>query len=870
MWRRLFPQRASDTDLADEFAAHLAIETKQLMERGMTREQAEIEARRLFGNRALIAEDTREIRGFAAFGRLWQDVRYAARVLRRTPAFSAAAILSLALGIGATTAVFSIADTVFLRPLPYADAGRLVWLGIHFSDIGIDFLPSPDYVAWRRDNQTFQALAATQASFSTTMLLGTSDLSEVRAGRVSANFLDVFAVTPAIGRSIRNEEELPNGPKAVLLMYSFWLDHFQGRRDILGSAIVLDGQPYTVAGILPQSFIYPVDIKLDLLTTLPVSPTASHRDRSMSTWAVFGRLKPGVTMAQARADLDRLYAVSKADFPKLFGENKLVLQPLQEHRAGNVRMLLLILLGAAGCVLAIACANVANLLLARWSARARELAVRAAIGAARGRLARQLFTEIVLLIAAGTLVGMLFVVAALRGFVHFAAGELPRLSEVGVDFRVFGIALLVSLVTALLFGGLPAMRAGRVDIQSVLQRAARGTAGGHQFLRRALVGVEVALSVILLSGAALLLETLWHLQYDHLGFQPEHLLTVSVPLHGPNFTGPARDDLAADIQTYLHRIPGGEAASLTQCSPLAAGNRSATFSRSDRPLPEAYTLTDAIGICGADSEYLKAAGTRLVEGRYFNDDDRAHPDTIAVVNQAAARAYFPGENALGKQILGGRQSGWRTVVGVIADAKNQGLNHAPIPEAWVNDTSPWGGSADLLFLVRSLASEAAVARALREEMRTNHAGLFTKVESLDAEIAERTASPRFNTVLLSSFAAIAFLMAIVGVYGVLAFSVTQRTAEIGIRMALGATPESVLALVMKEGAATLAAGAFAGVAGALLLTRYLTMLLYGITATDPLTYFAVIAGLAVAASVASFLPARRAARLDPAVALRNE
>jgi predicted permease len=446
------------------------------------------------------------------------------------------------------------------------------------------------------------------------------------------------------------------------------------------------------------------------------------------------------------------------------------------------------------------------------------------------------------------------------------------LSEVGIDFRVFGIAFLISGVTALIFGGLPAFRAGRVDLQSVLQRAARGATGGHQFLRRALVGVEVALSVILLCGAALLLETLWHLQYDHLGFRPEHVLTISVPLHGPSFSDSAREEMAAGILTYLRQIPGTEAASFTQCTPLFVGSRSGTFSRSDRPLPEAYTLSDAIGICGADGEYLKAAGVRLADGRYFNDDDRAHPNTVAVINQAAARAYFPGESALGKQILGGRASDWRTVVGVISDAKNQGLNHPAIPEAWVNDTgsSAWGGSSDLLFLVRTLAGEATVARALRDEMRADHAGVFTKVETLDSKIGEQTASPRFNTVLLSTFAAIAFLMAIVGVYGVLAFSVTQRSAEIGIRMALGATPESVLALVMKEGAATLAAGAFAGVAGALLLTRYLATLLYGVAATDLATYVAVVVSLAIAASAASFLPARRASRLDPATALRHE
>jgi predicted permease len=865
MWRRFFPKR--DADLDEELQAHLEIETRQLMERGLPRQRAEMEARRLFGSRAFVMEATREVRGGGGFVRFWQDVRYAARVLGRTRAFTAAAVLSLALGIGAATAVFSIADTIFLRPLPYADANRLVWVAIRYG--GLEFVPSPDYVAWRRDNQVFQALAATQASFTTTMVLGGPDPAEVHAGKVSANFLDVFAVTPALGRAFRPEEELPNGPKAVLLTNEFWRGHFHGRRDVAGSVIALDGQPYTVAGVLPQSFVYPVDAKIDLVTTLPVSPTASHRDRSMSTWAVIGRLKPGVTMAQARADLDALFAVSKADAPQfLRADNSLAFQPLQEHRAGNVRTLLFVLMGAAGCLLAIACANVANLLLARWSARSHELAVRAAIGAGRARLARQLFAEIALLIAAGTLAGMIFVVAALRGFVHFAAGELPRLSEVSVDYRVFGIALLVSLATASIFGGLPALRAGRIDLQSVLQKSGRGSAGGRQFMRRALVAVEMALSVVLLAGAALLFQSLWHMQNDHLGFQPEHVLTVSIPLRGPGFDAAVRRSLAADVLTYLTRIPGAEAASLTECTPLSQGSIGGTFSRSDRPLPEPFHRGDGIAMCGADAEYLKAAGARLVQGRFFTGDDFHHIGAAAVINEAAARAYFPGESPLGKQILG-QMGQWRTVVGVIADTKNHGLSSAAMPQALIDDTE-LGGGRELFFIVRTLSGEDAFARALNEQLRAGHPGLLTKLQTLDDAMGEMTASPRFNTVLLSTFAAVAFLMAIVGVYGVLAFSVTERRDEIGIRMALGATPGSVLALVMKEGAVLVAAGALAGVAGALLLTRYLATLLYGVTATDSGTYIAVVLGLALAALAASFLPARRAAALDPAAALRHE
>ncbi|MGA2136346.1 MAG: ABC transporter permease [Bryobacteraceae bacterium] len=855
MWQRFFPKPATDADLEEEFQAHLEIETRQLMERGRTREQAEVEARRSFGNRALVLERTRAAGGRGKFAGFWQDLRYAARILRREPIFTTAAVLSLALGIGATTAVFSIADTIFLRPLPYAGASQLVWVAIRFPSVA-EFVPSPDYVAWRRDNRVFRNLAATQANPGRIMVLGGPDPAEVHAVRVSANFLDTFAIAPALGRTFRAEEELPNGPKTVLLTNEFWQDRFHARRYIPGSTITLDGQPYTVIGVLPRSFIFPVDAKIDLLTTLPVSPTASHRDRSMYTWAVFGRLKRGVTMEQARADLETLYAASKADLPQLFRADDLVLESLQEHRAGNVRTLLFILMAASGCLLAIASANVANLLLARWASRARELAVRAAVGAGRARLARQLLTEIALLIAVGTAAAMILVTTTLRGFVHFAAGELPRLSEVTTDLRVFAVALLVSVATALIFGGIPLLQAGRVDPHAVLRQAGRGAAdSGHRLLRRTLVAVEVALSVILLSGAALLFQTLWHMRNDHLGFRPEHALTVSIPIRGANLTGAVREALATEVLTDLRRIPGTEAAALTQCTPIATWNN-ITFSRADRPLPEPFHRGDNITVCGVGPDYLKAAGTPLLRGRFLTEDDSHHPGTVAVINEAAARAYFSGESPLGKQIMGGRAAPWKTVVGVVADTKNQGLNQPAMPEALVNDTNP-SNEMDLLFIVRTIAGEDAFARALHDQLHADHPGLFTKFETLDDAIGQSTASP-------------AFLMAVVGVYGVLAFSVAQRRQEIGIRMALGASPSAVLGLVMKEGALLLAMGTLSGVAGALALTRYLTFLLYGVTATDFRTYAAVVVGLAIAAGLATFLPARRAAAVDPMVALRCE
>jgi predicted permease len=856
-----------DDDLNEELQAHLEIEIQQLMEqRGCSREEAESLARQSFGNQTLVAEVTRNMWAFAWLERTWQDLRYALRVLRHSPGFSVAVILSLALGIGASTAVFSIADTVFLRPLPYSDPDRLVWVSVHFPTM--EFVLSPDYVAWRRDNHVFEQLAATQAFGGNTMVLNGADPAELHSVRVSFNFLSALRVSPLLGRSFTPEEELPDGPKAVLLTNAFWRSHFSARKDVVGQSISLDGQAYTVIGVLPPSFVFPMDVRLDILTALPVSPTASHHDRGMATWAVFGRLKRGVSFAQARADLGVLFAASKADFPGMFRpDTSLMLQPLQQHRVGNARVLLFVLLGAVGCLLLIACANVANLLLARWGARSHELAVRASIGASRARLVRQLLTETALLTGLGCLAAMVFIAVALRAFVHYAAGELPRLSEVTLDARVFGVALDVSLLTVLLFGVLPALRAAHADIQSVLQKAGRS---GYQVLRRGLVTAEIALSVILLSGAALLLQTLWHLQNDHLGLQPEHLMSIHLPLRGMKMTDGKRQQIADEAVNYMRSVPGTQAAAAAECAPLSGGIGSRSFSRSDRPLPEPFHRGDSITLCGIGPDYFKASGTPLVRGRFITEQDFAHPGTVVLINEAAARAYFPGEDALGKQIDGGRpQMLWKTVIGVVADTKNQGLNQPAMPEMFINDLALFGGT-DLQFVVRNLGDTQSLVSVVRQKLQVLAPGAFVKFETLDQTISEMTAGPRFNGILLSSFAAISFLMATVGVYGVFAFAVTQRTQEIGIRIALGAESRRVLALFLREGILLIGIGSIAGLCGALALTRYLKTFLYEVSPTDPVTYVVVLTGLGLAAVFATFLPARRAASVDPMLALRHD
>ena len=399
-------------------------------------------------------------------------------------------------------------------------------------------------------------------------------------------------------------------------------------------------------------------------------------------------------------------------------DSRLVVQPLQEHRIGDAALVLVMLIGAVGCLLLIACANVSNLLLGRWSARSGELAVRAAIGASRSRLARQLLTETFVLTGAGCALATLLVFVMLQGFKHYAVGEVPRLSEVTIDGRVFVIGVLVAILTTLFFGALPILRAGRIDIRTALQESGRsGAGGGPRFLRRLLVVAEVSLSLVLLSGAALLMQTLWHLRNDHLGFAPDHLFTMFIPIKGTKLEARNRDLLASELIAFARRIPGNSGAALTECNPLSGGAMSASFSRSDRPLPEAFHRGDSIHVCGTGSDYAKATGVRLVRGRFFSDEDLRHPNTLAVINEAAARAYFPGEDPIGKQIIRGPQKEWKTIVGVVSDTKNEGLNADPAPQAFVNGTT-WPNGTALQIIARNQGDLRLVEAAFEEKLHS--------------------------------------------------------------------------------------------------------------------------------------------------------
>lgn len=764
------------------------------------------------------------------------------------PGFTVVAVLALALGIGATTAIFSVVDRVMLRPLPYPEPDRLISLGN---------LPHPEYFDWRTRNDVFEEMAVVLGGGPRT-LTGRDEATQILCATAAASFFKTFRVQPLLGRAFTEAEDQPGGPKVIVLTYSSWQTRFGGARNILGKSLTLNDAPYTVIGIMPSSFRYPGST-VEAITPLAFDTSTT----AIYFYPVVARLKAGVTLGQATAELEGFFANSPQN--KSFGgqKRKLSIMRLQDRQVANVRVAMLALLGAVGCVLLIACANVANLLLSRSAARQREIAVRAALGAGRMRLVRQLFTESVLLGAAGGAMGLLLAALTLRSIVHIAP-SVPRIEDVSIDWRVLLFTLAISLAVSVLFGLAPAFSAARADLNDALKSGAPSATARNRVLRSSLVIAELALSLVLLAGAGLLMQTLWRLQHIDPGIVPEHVLTVDVYLNYKTHSKAQRQAFYNELLTRVSTMPGVIAAGATDGLPMS-WTVTAPLTVEGVPVPTESGPADQVGFAAITPGYFEALRIPLRSGRFLNAQDYRAPD-VAVVNQALVRRFFPNQDPLGKRVSSGKFDHTRTIVGVVGDVKNRGRQESTQPELYRLDEE--GDVSSLI--VRTIGDPLSLTNQIREQVGALDKNTPVKFSTMTQELDREFSSQRFNSIVLSSFAAIALLLAAIGTYGVMSYLVSQRRREIGIRMALGARTNQVLGLVIGHALRLVLAGVVVGVALALGLTRYLKTLLYGVTATDALTLCSVAFLMAAVSLLASYFPALRASRVDPTTTLRCE
>ncbi len=805
---------------------------------------------------------------------LLQDLRYAFRLLAKSPGFTLIAVLTLALGIGANTAIFTVVNAVLLRPLGFRDPARLVLVAEKSSYATIS-TSYQNYMDWRDQSHSFESLEATRGT--TITLTGAGEPERLNARMATAPLFSLLGVNAILGRTFLAEEDRAGGAPVVVLGYGLWQRRFGGSREILGKSITLDSQPYTVIGVLPSGFelLQPADV------FLPFHPWAKTLpdDRNWHPGIfVIGRLKEGISREQGRTEMVAITKRLEEQYPIYNTGTSADVVGLQEQLVKNVRPALLLLLGAVAAVLLIACVNVANLLLARAAARGREVAIRTSMGATRWRVTRQLITESVLLSVAGGALGLFFAWASLGPLLKLSASTLPAVFAVNLDRSVLFFTIVVSLFTGLLFGIVPALRTGKLDLRETLNEGSRGsTAGpGHHRIRGALVAAEIAMAMLLLVGAGLLLRSFSHMQENPPGFQADHLLVADLPLSLSAYSKPEqRFEFFDRLVERAKSLPGVRSAGAASFLPVSGGGGLLHFNINGRPpkSPHDYTAT---GYRTITPNYFETLGMPLVQGRFFTAADTEKAPAVVVINAAMARTYFPGENPLGKRLQVGATPEsdvpWMEVVGVVGDVR-QGLDLDPKAEMYL----PYRQADAVLpvfqlsIVLRTATDPMLQASALRSalaEIDPNQP--LVRVRTMEENMAATVAQPRFRTWLIGIFAALALVLAGVGVYGVMSYTVTQRTSEIGIRVTLGAQPEDVFRIVVGEGLRLALVGVGVGILAALVLTRLLQSFLYGVSAYDPLTFGGVALILTLVAVAASFFPARRATHVDPMVALRYE
>lgn len=812
----------------------------------------------------------------------WQDIRYGLRVMRKNPGFIAIAVFALALGVGANTAIFSVVNAILLHPINYNNPDQLVMVWEKSARRGFGQIPTslPNFLDLRTSNSTLEDLGA--FSDSNFNLTGGDQPERVTGVRVSASLLSLIGISPARGRLFVAGEDQPQASRVLILSNHLWQRSFGGNPNLVGQTVALNGDSYIVVGIMPPDFKFPPAFSATVASSqyampkadlwVPLTSDAVPMLRDIRTLFMIGRLKPGVTAEAAHADMNVVASRLQKEYPAVDADMQVDVVPLSQQITGDIRLALIVLFAAVGCVLLIACANVANLLLAKASGRQKEVAIRTALGATRLRIIRQLLTEGMLLGLAGGLLGSLLAILLLRQLVIFSPANVSIPDNIGIDWQVLGFTLLLSLLTSFLFGLAPALQASKLDLNETLKEGGRGNSGGSKQnrLRSLLVITEVALALVLLIASGLMIKSFLRLQDVNPGFSSENLITLEMQLPEGKYADKERQAIfQQQLVQRVAQVPGVQSVGTVDNLPFSGNEFNIGVTIEGQP-PLSNAERPRVFLRNVSSKYFESMGIPLRKGRNFSDSDNLNVPLVAVINETAARRFWPNEEPLGKRLKRGRpENPWITVVGVVGSVSHTSLQVASQPELYLPYQQNPG--LNLTLVARTTSDPKTFAGAVRREVSAIDSDLpVSNLKFMDEIIGKSVAQPRVYALLLAIFAGLALILASIGIYGVMSYTVTQRTHEIGIRMALGARPADVLKLIVMQGMILGIAGIIIGLIASFAVTRVLASQLYGVTATDPITFAVISILLILVVLIACCVPALRATKVDPMTAVRYE
>ena len=863
-------------DLKQDIEDHLQEEIADNVSRGMTPEEARRAALVKFGNITAVTEATREVWTVAWLERLRGDIQYALRMLRKAPGFTVVAVLTLALGIGANTAVFSVVYSALLQPLPFRDASRLIVLNETTPMVGVVSVSYPNFLDWRAQSHSFAEMAAlNEVLFN---LSGVAEPEAVSGLAVTPNFLTMLGMRPAIGRDFEAAEEKPGTAPVVILSYPLWQRRFAGDARVLGQSVMLDGRAFTIVGVLPANFLAPskTDVLIPLGVWMTNNSEEAHDRGGRGDTIVIGRLAAGVSRVQATSEMEGIAARLASAYPATNDRFGVALQPIRENLVGQVRPALLLLFGAVVLVLLIACANVANLLLVHGAGRTKEMALRMALGASGLRIFAQILTESLVLSLLGGLAGLGIAFAGVRGFARLIpAGLLPS-GAVTLNVPVLLFSGVVVLLAAFIFGIAPALHSNRIDLQSELKEGSRTSGAGatHSRIRSALAIAEAALALVLLVGAGLMMKSLYRLLQVDPGFRTDRVLTMTISLRPDQYSkAPAVLNFWEQLLQRVRQLPGVESAAVATHTPMTGrhGRSDITIEGMAPPRPGNYPHPDFHAV---SPDYVQTLGVTLLRGRSFTDEDNENAPAVAMVNRRLADQLFPNQDPIGKRFMFGhpdteQSPKWRTIVGVVRDTKLYGLENLSRLEVYLPFRQ--AATSEMELLVKSRLDPASLTSAVRAAVYSVDSNQSIRgVATMKQLVSDSIATPRMTLVLLGLFSALAVVLGAIGIYGVISYSVAQRTREIGVRMALGARRSNVFRMVVGQGLKLAVAGIGIGIVAALTLARLMTSLLYEVSTADAETFSAVSILVLLLALAASYFPARRATSVEPMEALRSE